>query len=51
MHRFLAGQTVNMKEDSGIVKSKSGARTIKSFLTEVILGLIIMPVLNRSIKA
>ena len=43
MHRFLAGQNVNKKggssnSDSGIVKSKRGARTIKSYLTEVILG-------------
>ncbi len=42
MHRFLEGLTVNKKgersnSDSGIVRSKRGARTIKSYLTEVIV--------------
>ncbi len=42
MHRFLEGPTVNEKgegsnSDSGIVRSKRGARTIKSYLTEVIV--------------
>ncbi len=42
MHRFLEGSTVNKKGegsnyDSGIVRSKRGARTITSYLTEVIV--------------